>query len=303
MRDLQPMLDAIKPADPTIYARFLHQFHTVSPAPVAAGQPSALGAQLAAIYGTSQPRVRRKALVIFVTSHEPGGSPLPQDADTSRNETLLGRSAGAIAVAIASEIELDVVSVPRYANDARSRRRARDDTQPPRDGDLAGADSRRAVMAYIDAGVTVATRHLEAGANLLAATMIDANEPRRTVSDQDRPTSPFEALATAQRPTLAAVMGYVLAAAASRVPVILDGPATTYAALQCTRLNPNIRHYLIASHASRDEQHRNHLEALGLEPVLPHEADYEPAIAASLALPLVEAATRLPRHAGEPFDR
>lgn len=302
MRDLQPMLDSIKPADPTIYAQFLHQFHTVSPAPVAAGQPPALGAQLAAIYGTPQPRVRRKALVIFVASHEPGGSPLPQDADTSRNESLLGRSAGAIAVARASGIELDVVSVPRNAHDLRPRRRARDDPQPPRDGDLAGADSMRMVVASIDAGVAVATRHIEGGANLLAVSMIDADESRHSPPAPASPIWPPDVLGAAGRPTMAAVMGYVVAAAANRVPVILDGPATTYAAFQSTRLNPNIRHYLIASHTSRDAQHRDHLETLGLEPVLGRHADYAPAMAASLALPLVEAATRLPHQAGEPSD-
>ncbi len=67
---------------------------------------------------------------------------------------------------------------------------------------------------------------------------------------------------------IAGLAGVVLAAAAHRIPVLLDGFITAAAALAAVRLAPASRHYLIAAHRSVEPGHAHALAALGLAPYL-----------------------------------
>ena len=67
---------------------------------------------------------------------------------------------------------------------------------------------------------------------------------------------------------IAGLVGVVLAGAARRVPVVLDGFIATAAALVAARLVPAARSYLIAAHRSAEPGHVRLLEALGLTPYL-----------------------------------
>jgi len=67
---------------------------------------------------------------------------------------------------------------------------------------------------------------------------------------------------------IAGLVGVTLAAAAHRVPVILDGFIAGAAALVATRIKPEARRYLLASHRSAEPGHRRVLEALELTPYL-----------------------------------
>jgi nicotinate-nucleotide--dimethylbenzimidazole phosphoribosyltransferase len=67
---------------------------------------------------------------------------------------------------------------------------------------------------------------------------------------------------------IAGLVGVVLAAAARRVPVVLDGFIATAAGLVAARLAPAARSYLIAAHRSAEPGHVRVLEALGLTPYL-----------------------------------
>jgi nicotinate-nucleotide--dimethylbenzimidazole phosphoribosyltransferase len=67
---------------------------------------------------------------------------------------------------------------------------------------------------------------------------------------------------------IAGLVGVVLAGAARRVPVVLDGFIATAAALVAARLAPAARDYLIAAHRSAEPGHVRLLEALGLTPYL-----------------------------------
>ncbi|HEY1729359.1 MAG TPA: nicotinate-nucleotide--dimethylbenzimidazole phosphoribosyltransferase [Candidatus Baltobacteraceae bacterium] len=87
--------------------------------------------------------------------------------------------------------------------------------------------------------------------------------------------------------------GVMLAAAASRTPVVVDGFIVTAAALLAKALDPNVASYLIASHRSREAGHTIALRALGLEPLLDLDMRLGEATGAALALPLIGAATRM----------
>lgn len=67
---------------------------------------------------------------------------------------------------------------------------------------------------------------------------------------------------------IAALVGLILAAAAERVPVVLDGVITGAAALCADRMEEGVRPYLIASHRSPEPAHHLLLDSLGLKPLL-----------------------------------
>lgn len=66
---------------------------------------------------------------------------------------------------------------------------------------------------------------------------------------------------------LAAMCGGFIGAAASHRPVVIDGIISVTAALCAVRLCPNVRDYLVPSHASFEIGYRLALEALKLEPI------------------------------------
>ena len=67
---------------------------------------------------------------------------------------------------------------------------------------------------------------------------------------------------------LAAMCGAFLGAAASCRPVVVDGFISAVAALCAVRLCPNVRAYLIPSHASYEIGYRLAMEAMELQPML-----------------------------------
>jgi nicotinate-nucleotide--dimethylbenzimidazole phosphoribosyltransferase len=87
--------------------------------------------------------------------------------------------------------------------------------------------------------------------------------------------------------------GAILAAAARRVPIVLDGYIVASAALLAARIAPASIGYCIAAHRSQEPGHRIALDALGLVPLLDLDLRLGEASGAALALPLVNAASRM----------
>jgi len=82
------------------------------------------------------------------------------------------------------------------------------------------------------------------------------------------PKDALGALAAVGGLEIGAIAGAMLAAAAHRVPVLVDGFISGAAALLARGLAPLSAEYMIAAHASADSGHRAMLDALGLEPLL-----------------------------------
>jgi nicotinate-nucleotide--dimethylbenzimidazole phosphoribosyltransferase len=93
----------------------------------------------------------------------------------------------------------------------------------------------------------------------------------------------------------AALTGFVLAAAALRVPVLLDGVIAGSAALAAARLQPAVVGYLVAGHRSEEPGATVALEALSLEPLLDLGLRLGEGSGAVLAVPVVQAAARMLR--------
>jgi nicotinate-nucleotide--dimethylbenzimidazole phosphoribosyltransferase len=92
---------------------------------------------------------------------------------------------------------------------------------------------------------------------------------------------------------IVALAGAILEAGRHRLPVVLDGYATTVAALAAARLEPAVGEVLIASHRSAEPGHALVLVELGLEPLLDLRLRLGEASGALLALPIVAAAGAL----------
>ena len=88
----------------------------------------------------------------------------------------------------------------------------------------------------------------------------------------------------------AGMTGTYLAAAANRVPVVVDGYISTVAALLACRLNPFVKDYLIASHMSEEPGAKIAAAMLGLEPVLHMNMRLGEGSGAALMFPILDAA-------------
>jgi nicotinate-nucleotide--dimethylbenzimidazole phosphoribosyltransferase len=87
--------------------------------------------------------------------------------------------------------------------------------------------------------------------------------------------------------------GAIVRAASLRLPVVLDGFIVSAAALLAQRIEPRSIDYCIAAHRSQEPGHRIALEFLALEPLLDLNLRLGEGSGAALALPLIEAATRM----------
>ncbi len=94
---------------------------------------------------------------------------------------------------------------------------------------------------------------------------------------------------------IAGMVGAILAASEANCPVLLDGFITGVAALVAARINPLVKHHLIAGSCSPEPAHASVLRALELEPLLDLGLRLGEGSAAALALPLVQNACRLAR--------
>jgi nicotinate-nucleotide--dimethylbenzimidazole phosphoribosyltransferase len=92
---------------------------------------------------------------------------------------------------------------------------------------------------------------------------------------------------------IAGLVGVILAAAACRVPVVLDGFITGAAALIAVALAPAARHALFASHRSAEPGHALALRHLGLEPYLALDLRLGEGTGAALFVPLARAAAAI----------
>lgn len=104
------------------------------------------------------------------------------------------------------------------------------------------------------------------------------------------PADPVGVLAAVGGLEHAAIAGFVLGAAALRVPVVLDGVIAGAAALVAAGLAPDCLDACVAGHRSAEPGHAVALAALGLRPLVDLELRLGEGTGAVLALPLVQAA-------------
>ncbi|NYD50330.1 nicotinate-nucleotide--dimethylbenzimidazole phosphoribosyltransferase [Actinomadura luteofluorescens] len=105
--------------------------------------------------------------------------------------------------------------------------------------------------------------------------------------------APMEVLAAVGGLEHAAIAGFVLGAAALRVPVVLDGVIAGAAALAAAALCPDALGACVAGHRSAEPGHGAAVESLRLRPLVDLELRLGEGTGALLALPLVQSAARV----------
>ena len=101
---------------------------------------------------------------------------------------------------------------------------------------------------------------------------------------------------------IAAMCGAFLGAAATQRPVVIDGFISAVAALCAVRLCPNVRGYLIPSHASYEIGYRLAMDAMELQPMLLLEMRLGEGSGCPLAFEILSAACAVMNHMA-PFDQ
>ncbi len=104
---------------------------------------------------------------------------------------------------------------------------------------------------------------------------------------------PLGVLAAVGGLEIAALAGVMLAGAARRTCVVVDGFISGAAALAATALAPHAADYLFPSHRSAEPGHTRVLEHLGMEPVLELDMRLGEGTGAALAMGIMDAACRM----------
>ncbi len=118
---------------------------------------------------------------------------------------------------------------------------------------------------------------------------------RRLPQPHRSPVDPRTALAVTGGPEFAVLVGVILGACAGGNAVVLDGLATSVAALLAVRLEPGVAAFLVAGQRSRERAHSRVLIELGLEPLLDLRIRAGEGAGAVLATSLILQALRLRR--------
>jgi len=86
--------------------------------------------------------------------------------------------------------------------------------------------------------------------------------------NKPNPKDPIDTLSKVGGFEIGGLVGVILAGAAYRIPVVIDGFISGAAALIAVSLSPQARDYLIAAHLSAEAGHELLLQFLGLKPLL-----------------------------------
>ncbi|MBL7061828.1 MAG: nicotinate-nucleotide--dimethylbenzimidazole phosphoribosyltransferase [Dehalococcoidia bacterium] len=110
--------------------------------------------------------------------------------------------------------------------------------------------------------------------------------------NKPNPKDPIDVLAKVGGFEIGGLAGVILAGAAYRIPVVIDGFISGAAALIATGLSPQAKDYLITAHLSAEAGHELLLQFLGLKPLLNLNMRLGEGTGAVLGIFLAEAATR-----------
>jgi nicotinate-nucleotide--dimethylbenzimidazole phosphoribosyltransferase len=121
---------------------------------------------------------------------------------------------------------------------------------------------------------------------------IDVIARALSVNEPDRKDA-IDVLAKVGGFEIGGLVGVILAAAANRKPVVIDGFISTAAAMLAASLAPGARDYMIAAHVSQERGHKLMLAWLGLNPLFDLNMRLGEGTGAALAFHLIEASARI----------
>ncbi len=116
---------------------------------------------------------------------------------------------------------------------------------------------------------------------------------RALAVNQMRLAAPLAILAALGGFEIAGIAGLILGGAAARIPVVVDGFISTAGAAAAAALCPAARDYMVFSHLSREQGHREVMRKLAARPVLDLDLRLGEGTGAALAMFVLAAAVRI----------
>jgi nicotinate-nucleotide--dimethylbenzimidazole phosphoribosyltransferase len=289
---------AVTPADADAARVARDRQNQLTKPPGSLGAIEDLGVQLAAIAGTvPPPDPAPVTIAVFAADHGVVGEGVtawPQDvtaqmlvnfANGGAAINVLARQVGAAVVVVDVGVATDIPSGLPVVG-----RRVRAGT---RNLAIEAAMTAEETTAALDVGVAVAEDAIAAGARMLVTGDMGIGNTTAATAIIAARRNPLDVLAEVGGLEIAALVGYITAAAAHRVPVLLDGLIADAAAVLASELTPAVRDYLIAGHRSAEPAAATALEHLDLAPVIDMGLRLGEGSGAALAVPLVQAAARI----------
>lgn len=111
--------------------------------------------------------------------------------------------------------------------------------------------------------------------------------------NKPNPRDPIDVLSKVGGFEIGGLAGIIIAAAAKRIPVVIDGFISGAAALIAYHLEPKLKDFMIASHCSVEKGHKVILEHMGLKPVLDLDLRLGEGTGAALAINIIEAGVKI----------
>ncbi len=327
------MLPKITSPDFDLAPALQERLNSLAKPPGSLGRIEDLALRLGLIQGTLNPKAERALLLVFAGDHgltQDGVSSYPASVTMAMVGTFLAGKASANAFARISGAEVRVVDAgvvgdvsphPKLIA-AKVRRGTRN---AAREAAMTPAE----VETALQRGIDIATRAAAEGFDTLAlgemgignsasAALImhrltglelsqcvgrgaghDEKGLARKLAVLERATArtpastPLDVLAEFGGCEIVMMAGAVLGAAAARRIVIVDGFISSAAALAAIRLNPTAADYCIFSHCSAEAGHARMLDALNVKPLVQLDLRLGEGTGALLAIPFVQAATKL----------
>jgi nicotinate-nucleotide--dimethylbenzimidazole phosphoribosyltransferase len=310
-------LPEIEPPDEAFADRARKRQEELTKPPGSLGRLEDCAIRLAAIQRRNEPVSFGRRIVIFAANHgvtEEGVSPYPAAVTGQMVANFAAGGAAINALAKAAGADVRVVDVGVLRGTRNFTREAAMTDQEMTEAIWSGMSEARSAR---DEGVVLAGLGEMGIGNTTAAAAVTASltgvDPdrvtgpgtgldesgRRHKADVVRralalhqltPGDPLRVLQAVGGLEIAALVGFCLEAAASRLAIVVDGFITTAAFALAQRLAPLVSDYSFFSHLSSEPGHEVLLETMGVEPLLDLKLRLGEGTGAALAMPILGAA-------------
>ena len=303
--EISEIIRQIKPLDETAMTKARQRQAQLAKPPGSLGRLEDLSIQLAGITGKIHNKIDKKHLLVFAADNgvvAEGVSSAPQSVTLMQTINLTRHKTGASTLCKHFDCEITVCDVgvnadikePKVLNQkiaygtqnivhgpAMTREQALQaimtgiDLARNTDADVIGigemgigntTTSSAVLSVLLNADVETVTGR---GGGITDASYLKKKQVIKTAIDVNKPdkNDVIDVLAKVGGFDLAAMCGAFIGCAATRRPVVIDGFISAVAALCAYKLCPNVKGYLVPSHASYEIGYRIAMDAMELEPV------------------------------------
>ncbi|QOY90288.1 nicotinate-nucleotide--dimethylbenzimidazole phosphoribosyltransferase [Paludibaculum fermentans] len=326
-------MDRIRPLlDPAVATAISERWSALTKNSGGLGQLEALVVHYGLIHGTGTPQIQRKGLYVFSADHgivQEGISAEAQDGTALLARQFLRGGSAAQVICRQARIEpvlVDMGSLKGGEPGALNYRIASGTANSCRGSAMTEAQVNAALETGLQLAEDAAGRfdvvglgQIGVGGSAAASAMLsamggrDASETtgRGEVLDDATLNRKVQAVRTAVTRNqtellspqgtlrslggfeIAAMTGFIIGAAARRLPVVIDGFVAGAAAMTARGLAPDCLDAVMFSHLSPDRAHAILLRFLSVEPVLDFRLRESAGLGAALAIQLLETSVRL----------